>query len=48
MKKSLLFFIFLISITSYAQIRHYYFIGMNRELLKDTATWSLPIFEGVQ
>ena len=48
MQKLFIFFIFLFSLKANAQIHNYLFIGMDRDLLKDTATWTSNVFEGVQ
>jgi hypothetical protein len=48
MKKGILLFTLFFSLEGYSQVHHYFFIGMDRDLLKDTNTWALPIFEGVQ
>ncbi len=44
-RNCLIFFLFFYSTYTSAQIKHYYFIGMDRDLLKDTGTWSQPYFE---
>ncbi|HLG39156.1 MAG TPA: hypothetical protein VI461_05780 [Chitinophagaceae bacterium] len=33
---------------SYAQIKHFVFIGMDRDLMKDTGNWTSAVFDGVQ
>lgn len=49
MKKLFSILAVFISATSFAQIKNFMFIGMDRDLLKDTSTWSSnPSFEGVQ
>lgn len=48
MKKLAIFFIFFLSLNANGQIRHYLFIGMDRDLLKDSTTWTNDAFEGVQ
>jgi Beta-galactosidase len=49
MKHIFLFLFAVASFNSYAQIKNYMFIGMDREQLKKTKLWvSNGIFEGVQ
>ena len=48
MKRLFSLLILSISLNSYSQVKHFFFIGMDRDLLKDTSTWASPIFDGVQ
>ncbi|HEV8283837.1 MAG TPA: hypothetical protein VGQ09_05990 [Chitinophagaceae bacterium] len=49
MKKLLFILTLFISATSFSQIKNFMFIGMDRDLLKDTSTWATnTLFEGVQ
>lgn len=49
MKKWLGLIFAFISSVSWSQVKHYLFIGMDRELLeKEKKTWSSPSFDGVQ
>jgi hypothetical protein len=48
MRKFLLVILLFFSLGSNCQIRNYLFIGMNRELLKDSALWTSSVFEGIQ
>lgn len=48
LKKILLPLLLSLSLGAHSQVVHFLFIGMDRDLLKDTATWTLPIFDGVQ
>jgi hypothetical protein len=48
MKKIFLLFMLSVSLESYSQVKHYFFIGMDRDLLKDTNIWASPVFYGVQ
>lgn len=48
MKRLTLIFVLFISFNSYSQIKHFVFIGMDRDLLKDTSIWTSNSFDGVQ
>jgi hypothetical protein len=48
MKKVFSLLILAISLHAHSQVKHFFFIGMDRDLLKDTSTWASPIFDGVQ
>ncbi|MEO7768310.1 MAG: hypothetical protein ABIS01_12820 [Ferruginibacter sp.] len=48
MNKILLIFFVLVSTYSYAQIKNFLFIGMDRDLLKDTNYFKPNLFDGVQ
>ena len=48
MKTIISFFILFISFKANSQVSNFYFIGMDRDLLKDTSTWASPVFDGVQ
>ena len=40
--------IFLTYFNCHSQIKHFVFIGMDRDQLKDTSIWTSPVFDGVQ
>jgi hypothetical protein len=48
MKKIILLFSLFASLTSSAQIKHFLFLGMDRDQLKDTNYWKPELFDGVQ
>jgi hypothetical protein len=48
MKKIIFALLFFVSANSFAQIKNFLFIGMDRELLKDTNYFKSALFDGVQ
>jgi hypothetical protein len=48
MKKIISILIVFLAVQGQGQIHNFLFIGMNRELLKDTSLWASNTFEGVQ